>query len=277
MFFLVGSLKSKKLYLMLFFIVIHSVVAQIPSEIVVETDNLSTFLKEEVKAKLGGNQISKSDLASYLRERFSERYFYDWKDFEIRFAAYKTMYPYAEKLHTERALDHLAKFPDSTQWVLPFNYKNGSPVNAYALRHLARQHKMVDIAYYYQYQAKNPEYLIYYKNQLKSLNTALHSGKYEKIENGNGVYEAFRSGYRVLNWLHIHNMFLGEERYTDEDQLTTIATLLQHGAHLYEHNAEFHTGNHQTRGLSALAMLSILLRDFEGTDKWYERSMRLLE
>ena len=277
MFFLVGSLKSKKLYLMLFFIVIHSVVAQIPSEIVVETDNLSTFLKEEVKAKLGGNQISKSDLASYLRERFSERYFYDWKDFEIRFAAYKTMYPYAEKLHTERALDHLAKFPDSTQWVLPFNYKNGSPVNAYALRHLARQHKMVDIAYYYQYQAKNPEYLIYYKNQLKSLNTALHSGKYEKIENGNGVYEAFRSGYRVLNWLHIHNMFLGEERYTDEDQLTTIATLLQHGAHLYEHNAEFHSGNHQTRGLSALAMLSILLRDFEGTDKWYERSMRLLE
>ncbi len=278
MIYLIESLKSKKLYLMLFFVTIHTVFAQpIPSDKVIENNNLSNYLTQEVKTKLGGDQISTSDLANYLRENFSERYFYNWKDFETRFSAYKTLYPKAEKSHTERALDHLAKYPDSTQWVLPFNYKNGEPVNAYALRHLARQHKMVDIAYYYHYQDKSPEYLSYFKNQLKSLNAAYHSGEYEKIEDGNGVYEAFRSGYRILNWLQIHNMFLGEENYTDEDQLITIATLLQHGAHLYERNAEFHAGNHQTRGLSALAMLSILLRDFEGTDKWYERSMALLE
>jgi hypothetical protein len=40
---------------------------------------------------------------------------------------------------------------------------------------------------------------------MRSLNTALDNGKCEKIEKGNGVYEAFRSGYRVLNWLYIHN------------------------------------------------------------------------
>ena len=36
------------------------------------------------------------------------------------------------------------------------------------------------------------------------------SVEFEKIEDGNGVYEAFRSGYRIFNWLQIHNMFLVE-------------------------------------------------------------------
>ncbi|MDO5970341.1 heparinase II/III family protein [Flavivirga aquimarina] len=250
----------------------------IPSKKVIAVSSLSNYLRDDVKAELNKDgEVSISELAQYFREKFSERYFYNWQNFEERFKTYNTTYPNAEKGHTERALDHLAKYADSTHWKLPFNYQFGDPVNAYALRHLARQHKMVDIAYYYNYQNKNTTYLNYFKNQLKSLNDALHANKYEKIEDGNGVYEAFRSGYRILNWLKIHNMFLGEESYTDTDQLTTIATLLQHGAHLYEHNAEFHPGNHQTRGLSALAMLSILLRDFEGTDKWYQRSMDLLE
>ncbi|MCU4174568.1 heparinase II/III family protein [Marinilabiliaceae bacterium N1Y90] len=72
-------------------------------------------------------------------------------------------------------------------------------------------------------------------------------------------------------------MFLGEDAYTDEMQLQTIATLLQHGAHLYETNAKFKSGNHQTRGMSALAMLAILFRDFEGTDLWYQHAMEILQ
>ena len=169
------------------------------------------------------------------------------------------------------------KYADSTKWILPFNYLNGTEVNAYALRHLSRQHKMVDIAYQYFYTNKDPNYIDYFTNQMRSLNKALELGAYEKIEDGNGVYEAFRSGYRILNWLQIHNMFLGQDNYADEDQLQTIATLLQHGAHLYERNQKFHSGNHQTRGLSALAMVAILLRDFEGTDIWYSHAMKLLE
>ena len=179
--------------------------------------------------------------------------------------------------HWALGADHWNKYNAETQWLLPFNYLNGDPVNAYALRHLARQHKMVDIAYMFFYDDRNPKYVKYFTGQMASLNKALKAGSYERIEDGNGVYEAFRSGYRVLNWLRIHNMFLGLETYTDEDQLTTIATLLQHGAHLYERNQEFRSGNHQTRGLSALAMLSILFRDFEGTDKWYDKAMELLE
>jgi len=250
----------------------------IPSNQVIEIDNLADYLKPEIQKSLGSfNTITKETLAKYFREKFSERYFYNWRNFEHRFQIYKEIYPSTEKINTERALDHMAKYNGSTQWKLPFNYLSGEPVNAYALRHLARQHKMVDIAFYYYYQQKNPEYLNYFKNQLKSLNIALEKGAYETIKDGNGVYEAFRSGYRVLNWLQIHNMFLGQEQYSDNDQLTTIATLLQHGSHLYKTNQKFVSGNHQTRGLSALAMISILLRDFEGTDVWYNHAMKLLE
>ena len=251
---------------------------QIPSNKIIENGKLSRYLTKEVKKDLSENKsISEAELANYFREKFSERYFYNWKNVDERFNKYKEIYPLKEANHTERALDHINKYNDSTQWVLPFNYLNGEPVNAYALRHLARQHKMVDIAYYYNYQDKNPAYISYFTNQLKSLNTALKADEYEKIEDGNGVYEAFRSGYRVLNWLQIHNLFLGETSYSNEDQLRTIATLLQHGAHLYARNTEFVSGNHQTRGLSALAMISILLRDFEGTNEWYNHSMKLLE
>ncbi|MBK5208971.1 MAG: heparinase II/III family protein [Flavobacteriaceae bacterium] len=251
---------------------------EIPGNQVIEPANLYNYLKEDVKENLNvdGN-ISQVELAKYLREKYSERYFYDWKKFNKRFEEYNLIYTGSEKNHIENALDHLSKYSDSTNWVLPFNYLNGKPVNAYAIRHLERQHKMVDIAFYYYYMKQDQTYLTYFKRQLQSLNTALDSGLYEKIEDGNGVYEVFRTGYRVLNWLQIHSMFLGQENYTDEDQLITIATLLQHGANLYAENSEFTPGNHQTRGMSALAMISIILKDFKGTDEWYRQSMKLLE
>ncbi len=231
------------------------------------------LLKDGVKEQVWGeSDVSESDLAAYFRHKFSERYYYNYRTFFDRLSHYNNTFG-NQKSHKKRALDHLSKYADSTQWVLPFNYLNGQPVNAYALRHLARQHKMVDIAFFYFTGDKDPEFIQYFERQLQSLNDALHAGKYEKIEDGNGVYEAFRSGYRILNWLWIHNMFLNEAEYSDRDQLVTIATLLQHGQHLYERNDKYISGNHQTRGVSALAMLSILFQDFKGTDAWYERAM----
>lgn len=245
----------------------------IPANRVVKNEELAALLKDQVYEQIRSeSEITDGDLAGYFREKFSERFFYDHQTFDERLTHYNALYT-NERDHRLGALDHLTKYADSTQWILPFNYLNGEPVNAYALRHLARQHKMVDIAFLYFMEDKNPKYIQYFENQMQSLNAALHKDAYEKIEDGNGVYEVFRSGYRILNWLWIHNMFLNEPEYSDKDQLTTIATLLQHGQHLYERNDQFHSGNHQTRGMSALAMLSILLRDFEGTDAWNERAM----
>ncbi|MDP5106469.1 MAG: heparinase II/III family protein [Polaribacter sp.] len=250
----------------------------IPSTKVLKITELQHYLTETAKKNVSENdKISTEKLASYFREKFSERYFYNYKTVNDRFEEYTKLYPNASANHISRGVDHLQKFPANTVWKLPFNYKNGEAVNAYALRHLARQHKMVDIAFSYFYQQKDPQYIDYFTEQVTSLNIALSQNKFETIEDGNGVYEAFRSGYRVLNWLEIHNLFLGEKAYSDEEQLTTIATLLQHGANLFETNQEFHSGNHQTRGLSALAMISILFRDFVDTDLWYTHSMKLLE
>lgn len=270
---------SKFILLVLSCVLSFSIYAQnIPSEQVLATTKLVDYLKPEVIQELGGaNVITTAKLAQYFRDKFSERYFYDYKTVDARFKQYNTIYPEAKSGHTERALDHMGKFAATPPWKLPFNYQNGDPVDAYAMRHLARQHKMVDIAFYYNYQNKNPEYLNYFKNQVKSLNAALVANKYETIDDGNGVYEAFRSGYRILNWLEIHNLFLGEKGYSDEDQLVTIATLLQHASSLYETNPEFVPGNHQTRGMSAMAMISILFRDFKDSDQWNTRAMGLLE
>ncbi len=240
---------------------------------VIPIDELPSVLNKSALSEL--EETNTAALAAYFRQKFSERFFYDYTTVNKRLTHYNALYKNSAT-HQARALDHLGKYPGKAQWKLPFDYLNGEAVNAYALRHLARQHKMVDIALYYFAQAKNPKYIQYFEAQMQSLNAALHANAYEKIEDGNGVYEAFRSGYRVLNWLWIHNLFLNESEYSDADQLRTIATLLQHGQHLYERNAQFKSGNHQTRGVSALAMLAILLRDFEGTDLWLERAMQRL-
>lgn len=266
-----------RIILVVFFFMLMGMCAQeISGNSIIPFQELSNYLKPDIKKSFDSANISSFALASYMREKFSERYFYDWKTFQDRFEEYNKIYPQKSKSHLERANDHMGKFPATAQWKLPFDYLNGDPVNAYALRHLARQHKMIDIAYQYHYSNKDTVYVSYFKRQMQSLNTAFKDGSFEKIEDGNGVYEAFRSGYRVLNWFRIHTMFLGADAYQDKNQLVTIATLLQHGAHLYENNSEFQPGNHQTRGLSALAMISILLRDFKGTEKWYDHSMKLL-
>ncbi|GAA4107945.1 hypothetical protein GCM10022393_03580 [Aquimarina addita] len=265
---------STTTYTLYFLIIVSYIKAQeIATHQVIKTDQLYEYLKDDIKKKVTN---SEAELATYFRQKFTERFFYDWKTFEDRFETYNTSY-HKKITHISRAEDHIGKFTGTTSWVLPFNYRNGEKVNAYALRHLARQHKMVDVGFQYFYDQKDPKYIQYFVDQMHSLNASLEKGTYEKIKDGNGVYEAFRSGYRVLNWLTIHNMFLGENTYTNKNQLITIATLLQHGAHLYKNNAEFKSGNHQTRGVSALAMLAILLRDFKGTEKWYERAMTRLE
>lgn len=249
----------------------------IPADKVVPIDKLGTYLTNEARTGFeNGDPDNVKDLAKFFRVQFASRYFYDWNTVEERLEIYNTVYR-PQSGHRSRALDHMGKYNDSTQWVLPFNYLNGDPVNAYALRHLARSHKMVDIAFLYFMDSRDPKYIRYFTNQMRSLNAALELGEYEKIEDGNGVYEVFRSGYRILNWLRIHNMFLGEEAYSDEDQLLTIATMLQHAQHLYERNANFRSGNHQTRGMSALAMLGILFRDFQGAEDWYNLAMQRLE
>ncbi|MEP3570021.1 MAG: heparinase, partial [Flavobacteriaceae bacterium] len=190
---------------------------KIDSDKIIVVEALSNYLKEDVKVQLAKEgEITEEHLALYLRQKFSERFFYDWQTVDERLSQYREVYGNQDG-HKNRALDHMNKYQDSTPWLLPFNYRNGKAVNAYALRHLARQHKMVDIAFLYFDDGKDSKYISYFEKQMRSLNHALSVDAYEKIKDGNGVYEVFRSGYRILNWLEIHNLFLGEKEYSDKD------------------------------------------------------------
>ena len=265
-------MKKCFLYIAIILISKIAVAQEIPYDSVISNTQLFDYLKKDAKTNLSNSQ---DVMASYFRKTFSDRFFYDYHQFDARFDLYTELYN-QKKLHLVGAKKFMDKYESNTPWKLPMNFKNGEPVTAYEFRHLARQHKMVDVGFSYFYENKNRMYMDYFTSHIHSLNQALETDKYENLKDGNGVYESFRSGYRVLNWLWIHNIFLNEKAYTDDQQLTTIATLLQHGANLYKNNKKFSPGNHQTRGVSALAMISILLRDFEGTDAWYNLAMERL-
>ena len=118
----------KKLSLILF--VIYTLASgayaqQIKSNSIIATENLKEVLKSEVKSALEANGgLDQAALAQYFRTKFSERYYYDWQTFDDRFKQYNKLYN-RQSGHQSRAADHMTKFADSTQWVLPFNYLNG--------------------------------------------------------------------------------------------------------------------------------------------------------
>lgn len=226
--------------------------------------------------KKGQKDAALEKLADYFKEKFSERYFFDWKNFEARFATYNKMYSGREEYHRKNALQHLELYPAATQWKIPFKNLKGEKVTSYPYRHLTRQQKAGDIALLYFY-TKNQTYLNYIPEQALSLNQAFDRGQVETVKDGNGAYESFRAGYRMFNWLFAHQCLLASPKYTWQQQIEMIRTFLHTGAQLYHHNSKYSEGNHQTRGMSALAMLSFLFPEVEGTGQWKKRSLNLLE
>ncbi|WP_372652958.1 heparinase II/III family protein [Draconibacterium sp.] len=226
--------------------------------------------------KQGNTEQALEELAIYFKERFSERYFFDWKNFENRFSEYNQMYADREEFHKKDAAKHLELYPASTQWKIGFENLKGETVTSYPYRHLTRQHKAGSIAFLYHYTG-NKKYLDYIPEQAASLNTAFNNNEFETIEDGNGAYECYRAGNRVWNWLLVHQILLASDDYSTTQQLEMIRTFLHTGAKLYHHHPVYTEGNHQTRGMSALAMLAFLFPEIEGSDLWKERSLKRLE
>ena len=215
-------------------------------------------------------------LAAHLREAFAGRYYFDWRKAEQRFADYRERFPEREATHRRLAALHASLYPARARWKLPYLNLQGESVSAYELRHLARQHKVLDMAYVHHYENRDPAQVDYFTEQMRSLNAAFEAGEFEDDAGGNGVYESFRAGYRVLNWLQVHALLLGSGDYDWRDQLELVRTLLHTGAILHEKNRKFRYGNHQTRGAVALALVAIVLRDFAGTETWYDDAMMIL-
>lgn len=215
-------------------------------------------------------------LAAYFKERFSERYFFDWKNFESRFEQYNQMYSGREEFHRKEAVKHLELYPAATSWKIGFKNLKGETVTSYPYRHLTRQHKAVSIAFLYYYTGEK-KYLDYIPEQAKSLNTAFNNHQVETIEDGNGAYEAYRAGNRMFNWLQTHQILLASNEYSTSQQLEMIRTFLHTAANLYHHNPKYTEGNHQTRGMSALAMVTFLFPEIKGAAQWKELALQRLE
>nr|WP_319267139.1 heparinase II/III family protein [uncultured Draconibacterium sp.] len=226
--------------------------------------------------KQGKTEQALEELTRYFKERFSERYFFDWKNFENRFSEYNQMYSDREEFHKKDAAKHLDLYPASTQWKIGFENLKGETVTSYPYRHLTRQHKAGSIAFLYHYTG-DKKYLDYIPEQAASLNAAFNNNQFEIIEDGNGAYESYRAGNRVWNWLQLHQILLASDEYSSGQQLEMIRTFLHTAAKLYHHNPVYTEGNHQTRGMSALAMLAFLFPEIEGSDLWKERSLKRLE
>ncbi|MFC5625373.1 heparinase II/III family protein [Algoriphagus winogradskyi] len=214
-------------------------------------------------------------LASYFKVKAAERFFFNWQNVPQRMTEYNEMYPSAAKSHLKDAQDHTSDFSASTSWRLPFVNKAGKQMDAYAIRHLFRQHKAGDLAFSF-FLSDKAEYLPYFTEHVKSLGSAYQAGTIELIEDGNGAYEAFRGGNRIENWVLAHHLFLASEKYSAEDQVLAMRMFLHHAEVLYHTNQSFNYGNHQTKGMVALAVISMMYPEFDTNKKYYDFAIAIL-
>lgn len=279
---------NKYLFLFTVLILPFSALAQIkqvPSDHVLNDQELIELLDLNYSPELktihsnytnGNKDVALGQLAHYFKEKFSERYFFSWKEFDKKFAEYNQMYSGRKSNHQKNANQHLELYPATVEWKMPFKNKNNENVEAYPYRHLARQEKAKDIALMYYY-LHDISYLNYIPEQAKSLNEAFNKGIVETIEDDNGAYEALIAGKRIFNWLFAHQIFLASDQYTWQQQLEMIKTFLHTAAQIEVHNQKYKEGNHQTLGVSSLSLLAILFPEIHGSDIWMKTAMNRLE
>jgi hypothetical protein len=210
-------------------------------------------------------------LMDYFKEKYSERYYFSWKNFRERFTQYAKTFADERAAHIRRANEHSSMFPANTEWKLPFKSLQGENVTAYELRHLARQHKSINAALAFYYEEEKSDRVKYFVEQARSLNEAFKQKKYD--DGGNAIYEVFHAGYRVQNWLFVHGMYLASEKYTKQDQILLIKTFLHTAAQIANRGKKFSYGNHHTKGLTALFLVSTLFPEFSISKDWQKSAI----
>jgi hypothetical protein len=100
---------------------------------------------------------------------------------------------------------------------------------------------------------------------------AYEAGEYD--DEGNGIFEYYRAGRRIHNWLFNHHVYYNSPDYTVNDQKLLIQTFIYHGFDLAERTRKFNPGNHHTKGLVALFEMAVFLQDFTFSDIWIDQSL----
>lgn len=267
----------------LLIILMQSVLAEvsikIPADRILEEQELLDYLRKDIPelvdvyAAEKRNEIEQALqlLARYFREKAATRYYFNWKQFAVRFKKYHELFPEKQKVHHNLAEEQTTTYSAETHWQLPFKNLLGNDVTAYELRHLARQQKSFDMAMLYYYSGGDNKYLDYFVRQVADLNRAFIENEYDDA--GNGVYESFRAGKRIHNWLFCYNAYLASSDFEEQDILLLIRTFLHHGAQLENRTKKIRYGNHHTKGLAALFEIASQFPEFSLTEQWMDQAL----
>lgn len=220
----------------------------------------------------GQEATAARELAVYLAGKAAGRYYFNWQNFAKRFDRYRRDYPQMLEKHRSLARYQMDTYEAETFWQLPFTDKKGRPVTAYELRHLSRQQKSADMTLMYYYQNRDKKYLDYFLRQVADLNRAYTNGQFDDA--GNAVFESYRAGKRIHNWLFNHHAYLASRDYKADDQLLLLRTFIYHGNELYQRTKKNRFGNHHTKGLTALFEIAALFPEFIVTKKWREQALQ---
>ena len=214
----------------------------------------------------GNWDLALQELATYLREQATHRYYFSWKDFDQKYRDYFQRYPESLRQHRSTSARMKATYSAETQWMLPFRDLQGEEVSAYRLRHLARQSNAFDMVLMYFSDPPEKENLDYWLDQMKGLNHAFQMDACEK--GGNAVYELFRAGKRTHQWLLAYHCYLSSPEYTWKGQIETLRTLLHTAAQLSQAGQKNRPGNHHTRGMVGLFEIAASFPEFAQSSQW---------
>ena len=241
-------------------------------EILNNLDTSRPELQSIIKLNQQGHiQKAAHRLADHLQQQAAQKYYFNWQTFVSRFQEYRSTYPEALKKHRAMARAQTRMFAPETRWQLPATNLLGRQVTAYELRHLARQQKSADMTLMYFYKGKTNQYPDYFMRQVRDLNRAFTAGEVD--DGGNAVYESYRAGKRIHNWLFNYHAYLAAGVLNSDDQITLVRTFLHHGAQLRKRTKRFRYGNHQTKGLTALFEISTLFTEFKATAEWQKHAL----
>ena len=228
----------------------------------------------ELLYKDGNNDKAMSALLDSIKERSKDRYYFDWSNFPDLLKNYDKIYPgIFVNRHTRLADVQVSLYSPETSWDLPFRNLKGRDVTPYELRHLARQQKSIDMTLLY-FQDDKKEYLDYWTRQVADLMVAYEKGEYENA--GNSVFEYYRAGRRIHNWMFNQHAYYATPEYSRENQEVLLKTFIYHANDLEKRTKKYHKGNHHTKGLVGLFEMAMFLQDFDFADEWIEQSLRLL-
>lgn len=171
----------------------------IPANRLLSDDELISLLsthesptRQNIQATYAKNKENGlKELAKYFKKVYGQRYYFHWEDVNKRFPRYKNDFKKVMVRHIQKKDIHLSLYPADTQWKRPFTNLQGNQVSAYELRHLARQHKVLDMAYAHLAEGRNPAYITYFTTQMRSLNKAFTNQAYADDNSGNGVFESY--------------------------------------------------------------------------------------